>query len=326
MIGATGHIGTYLVPRLVRDGHEVVAISRGRRPPYGEGKEWGKVERVSLDREAADRTGEFAAAVASMHPGAVVDLLCFTVTSARQLAEALAPAGTYLLHCGTIWAHGPAVEVPVREDAPRRPFGDYGTQKAAIERLVLGMARQGALPCTVLHPGHIVGPGWAPVNPAGNVNPAVFGSLAKGEELQLPNFGLETVHHVHADDVAQAFVLALAGPGRASGEAFHVVSERALTLRGYAEQVAGWFGRDARLTFHPWAEWAKAQAPADAEATLDHISHSPSMSIAKISATLGYQPRYTSLQAVHESLERLVENGLVDTGGAKLAPLRGTRQ
>ena len=29
VIGATGHIGSYLVPRLVRAGHQVVALSRG---------------------------------------------------------------------------------------------------------------------------------------------------------------------------------------------------------------------------------------------------------------------------------------------------------
>ena len=29
VIGATGHVGTYLVPRLVRAGHEVIAMSRG---------------------------------------------------------------------------------------------------------------------------------------------------------------------------------------------------------------------------------------------------------------------------------------------------------
>ncbi|HEY3880184.1 MAG TPA: NAD-dependent epimerase/dehydratase family protein [Trebonia sp.] len=34
VIGATGHIGTYLVPRLVDRGHEVIAISRGARGPY----------------------------------------------------------------------------------------------------------------------------------------------------------------------------------------------------------------------------------------------------------------------------------------------------
>lgn len=30
VIGATGHIGTYLVPRLVDRGHEVIAVSRAR--------------------------------------------------------------------------------------------------------------------------------------------------------------------------------------------------------------------------------------------------------------------------------------------------------
>jgi nucleoside-diphosphate-sugar epimerase len=320
VIGATGHIGTYLVPRLVREGHEVVAISRGQRPPYEPDEAWDKVEHVVIDRAAADENGTFGPTVASMRPDAVADLLCFTVSSARQIADALAPASTYLLHCGTIWSHGPAVEVPVREDAPRRPFGDYGTQKAAIEELLLGMAQGGDLPCTVLHPGHIVGPGWAPVNPAGNFNPAVFERLAKGEELKLPNFGLETVHHVHADDVAQAFVKALSQPARASGEAFHVVSERALTLRGYAQVVAGWFGREANLTYLGWDEWSKNEAPEDAAATLDHISHSPSMSIAKATRALGYQPRYTSLEAVRESLEWLIDNGRVNTGGAKLSP------
>ena len=34
VIGGTGHIGTYLVPRLVRLGYEVVNISRSQRDPY----------------------------------------------------------------------------------------------------------------------------------------------------------------------------------------------------------------------------------------------------------------------------------------------------
>ncbi len=33
-IGATCHVGSYLVPRLVRAGHDVVAVSRGRRESY----------------------------------------------------------------------------------------------------------------------------------------------------------------------------------------------------------------------------------------------------------------------------------------------------
>lgn len=67
--------------------------------------------------------------------------------------------------------------------------------------------------------------------------------LAHGEELPLPNLGLETVHHVHGDDVAQAFMNALAYRSVSLGESFHVVSPAALTLRGYAESVADWFGK-----------------------------------------------------------------------------------
>ena len=40
VIGATGHVGTYLVPRLVRAGHEVLALSRGERQPYSPAPEW----------------------------------------------------------------------------------------------------------------------------------------------------------------------------------------------------------------------------------------------------------------------------------------------
>ena len=54
VIGATGHVGTYLVPRLVRAGHEVVAVSRGEREPYTPAPEWRVVERVRFDREADD--------------------------------------------------------------------------------------------------------------------------------------------------------------------------------------------------------------------------------------------------------------------------------
>ncbi len=65
VIGATGHVGGYLVPRLVDGGHEVVAISRGRQAPYREDPAWSAVERVVADREAEeDAAGTFGGRVA----------------------------------------------------------------------------------------------------------------------------------------------------------------------------------------------------------------------------------------------------------------------
>jgi nucleoside-diphosphate-sugar epimerase len=320
VIGATGHIGSYLVPNLVESAHEVVALSRGLRDPYRSDPAWDQVRRVTVDRDAEDAAGTFGGRVADLNADAVIDLMCFTPSSGRQLVDALRGTGAVLLHCGTIWVHGPAVEVPVSEDTARAPFGEYGTGKAEVEQLLLEESRRGGLQTAVLHPGHISGPGWPLINPAGNLDPAVWRKLATGETLELPNFGLETLHHVHASDVAQAFQLALGRFDRAAGESFHVVSEAALTLRGFAEAVAGWFGREAVLSFLPWDRFQAAVADEYAQATWEHISRSPSMSIAKAKNRLGYQPRYSSLETAAEAVRWLAEHRQVEVD---LATMQG---
>jgi len=301
VIGGTGHIGSYLVPRLVRGGHQVVCVRRGQRSPYFADHAWDQVETVVLDRASPG----FAAGVAALRADVVIDLICFTVESARELVEALRGSVSHFLHCGSLWVHGPGVEVPVTEEQPRRPFGEYGCQKAAIEAWLLQEARRTGFPATILHPGHIVGRGWAPLNPAGHFNPRVFADLAAGRELCLPNLGLETVHHVHAGDVSQAFERAMSRWSQAVGESFHVASPAALTLRGYAESVAAWYGKPARLTYLGWEQWRHTVSPEEAAATWDHIAHSPNASIAKARALLGYEPRYSSLEAVREAVEAL---------------------
>lgn len=311
VIGGSGHVGTYLVPGLVEAGHEVINISRNQRQPYRLHGAWKSVRQIMADREAEDAAGNFGRRVRDLKPDAVVDMICFTLDSARQLFEALDGQVQHFLHCGTIWVHGPSLEVPVTEQQPRRPFGEYGIQKAAIEAFLLDQARRHGFPATLLHPGHIVGPGWAPLNPAGHFNPQVFEKLAHGEELALPNLGMETVHHVHADDVAQSFMKALSNRSTAVGESFHVVSPAALSLRGYAEAVAGWFGQPAVLRYLPWGEWRATVSPEDAEATWDHIAHSPNCSIVKAQRLLDYRPRYSSLQGVYESVQWLIENKVI---------------
>ena len=307
VIGGTGHIGTYLTPQLAEAGHAVTCVSRGRREPYQPHEAWKLVVHAALDRSVED----FGERIAALQPEVVIDLTCYTPESAAQLVDALRGRVRHFLHCGTIWVHGHSVETPTTEDAPREPFGDYGCRKAAIEKYLLEEARARQFPATVLHPGHLVGPGWPPINPAGNFNPQVFSDLAAGREVAIPHLGMETVHHVHAADVAQAFVRAVARPGVAIGESFHVVSPGALRLRGYAERVASWFGQNPRLRFLPWEEWRRGVSERDAAVTWDHISHSPNCSIEEGRTLLGYQPRYTSLEAVRESVGWLMEHGLV---------------
>ncbi len=311
IIGGSGHVGTYLVPRLVEAGYDVINVSRQERAPYQANGAWKGVQQVQLDRTAAEQAGDFGQQIADLKPDVVIDMICFKPESARHLVEALRGQVQHFLHCGTIWIHGPSVTVPTTEMQPRRPFGDYGINKAAIETYLLDEARRNNFPATLLHPGHIVGPGWAPLNPAGYFNPEVFAKLGRGETLALPNLGMETVHHVHADDVAQIFMQALANRSSAVGESFHTVSAAAITLRGYAEAMAAWFGQPANLTFLPWEAWKKTVSTQEAQATWDHIAHSPNCSIAKAQRLLDYQPRYSSLQAVQESVRWLIENKVI---------------
>ena len=128
--------------------------------------------------------------------------------------------------------------MPVTEDEPRTAFGEYGIGKAAIEALLQRETIAGGVPSVVLHPGHISGPGWPAITPAGNLDPDVWRRLATGEPLALPDLGLGVLHHVHADDVAQAFERALTRPA-AIGASFHVVAEQAMTRAALGRR---WFG------------------------------------------------------------------------------------
>lgn len=306
IIGGTGHVGTYLVPRLVGAGHEVTVITRGQSQPYRSHAAWDSVARVSADREAGEASGTFGAEIAALGADIVIDMICFTEASARHLAEALAGKVAHFIHVGTIWVHGPSETVPTRECDPRAPFGEYGVQKSAIEDMLLGMARRGALPATVVRPGHIVGPGWAPLNPAGHFNPQVFRDIRDGKTLTLPNFGLETVHHVHAEDVAQVIWRSIENWSTSVGEAFNAVSPAAVTLRGYAEHMFRHFGHEPRLDFLPFEAWKSTVSEEDAQATWEHIARSPCHSIEKGRRLIGYAPRWSSFAAVEESVAALL--------------------
>ena len=72
------------------------------------------------------------------------------------------------------------------------------------------------------------------INPVGNLDPGVWQHLSAGSELVVPGLGTELMHHVHADDVAQAFALAVEHRSEAAGQAFSVTAASALNVRGFA--------------------------------------------------------------------------------------------
>ena len=298
MIGGRGKVGSYLIPMLVNDGFTVTNVSRGISHQYVENEAWKEVSQLDLDREAEG----FEDKIAALSPDCVIDMICFENADMEKLIDRLAGNTGHYLVCGSIWMHGISETVPLKEEECRCPLEHYGEQKGLMDFTIARRFRESGFPGTAVHPGHIVCPGDVPINPQGYKGNAVFEALKDGAPLWLPNFGMETLHHVHASDIAGVFFAAIKAGQPAFGEGFHAVSDAAVTLYGYASEAARWFGREALLKFEPFDEWKNRVSAEDAADTYEHIRRSPNCSMEKAKRLLNFSPKYSTFDAVRECI------------------------
>lgn len=324
VLGGSGHIGSYLVPKLIRDGHSVISITRSDRQPYtASDPAWQYVEKKFLDRSNTN----FNANVAKLNADVVVDLIAFDLDAVKGLVTALKPTKlSHYLFCSSIWAHGHATLLPSDPNAVNKePLDSYGKEKVACENYLKAEYRQNHFPATIVMPGQVSGPGWIIINPVGNLNPKIFQDIANGQAIALPNFGMETLHHVHADDVAQVFYLAIKHRNQSLGESFHAVVDQSITLYGFAQAMYRSFHQAPQINFLPWPEWKKymeqpefqswhekyADRDGDVEKTYYHIARSGNYSIANATNLLHYHPRHTILETINDSVHSYIERGVI---------------
>ena len=159
VLGGTGHVGSYLCPRLGEDPrYHCVCVSRSTtsEPYAADGGSWENVERVALDRSGADHNSPvlseaasdaaaaaeaaFVEAVAALNADVVIDMICFTQESCERLVEGLKGTNCgHFLHVGSIWSHGHSLAVPTLEGLPsdRAPLEEYGEEKNKCEQYLL---------------------------------------------------------------------------------------------------------------------------------------------------------------------------------------------
>lgn len=311
VIGGCGHIGSFLVPMLIKAGYEVTSISRGKSKPYTQDYVWKRVNMISLDRE---KDGDFAEKIAAIDADIVVDLINFHIEDTRKMVEAL--KGTRLSHylfCSSIWAHGRVKTLEADpNDLQKEPLDDYGRNKFMSELYLKEQWHTVGFPATIIMPGQISGAGWIIINPWGNTNTKMFETIAHGEKIYLPNWGMETLHHVHASDVAQLFFKAITHRNLSLGESFHAVAEESQTLYGYARLMYDFFNQQPNIDFLPWDKWTEYEGnPEEVSHTYYHIARSGKYSIENAKRLLDYQPQYTTQGTVIEAIQSYIDRGVI---------------
>ena len=239
--GASGHLGSHLVNRLLHEGHTVAILLRASS--YR-----GVLEQVLPQLQIIEgdlNTSSYIAPLTAFAPEAVFHLAWSGITAAernapRQITEnvqatlalldAAERAGAKLfLSTGSQAEYG-RVSGAIREDCPLHPETAYGAAKAALSQLVPAFCQRAGMRWVWLRVFSVYGPGDAPAH----MLPSLIASLLRGERPSL-TAGEQQWDYLYIDDAVSAMARAAAVPGLSG--IFNVASGLAVSLRSVVEQV-----------------------------------------------------------------------------------------
>ena len=302
VIGGTGHVGGFLVPALVREGHEVTVVATGRTP-VPEGPEWGKVKLVRARYERGSE--EWGRIMKDLGLEALVDMLGADLPGTYRAVK-----GTcrHLVACGSLWMLGPPKVVPTPEQTQGPcEFEGYARRYEEIYE-VMEVARRDGMAFTAIFPPNICGPGKVPLEPKGGRDPSVHLDMAKGKPVFLPEGTQALIGPCDAEDVAQGFVLALRCPDEADGEVFNVGSAYALTAVRFVQVYGEIYRTEIPVEFVPWEEFTRRVPDLGANY---HFREHMCPDISKIRKKLGYEPRHTPEESMERAVAWMRDRGMV---------------
>ncbi|MFD0631949.1 NAD-dependent epimerase/dehydratase family protein [Catenulispora yoronensis] len=250
--GATGTVGSRLVPRLLAQGEAVRALVRD---PESEtalrlrraGAELAVGDLTTLDAAEMQQITAGTAAVihlaAAFRNGETPEQSAVNTTAAVDLARAAVRTGvTRYVFASTNLVYGAGHIAPATEESALLPLGGppYPTSKTAAEQALQHLRTETALDLRVIRLAFIYGDG----------DPHIEQFMGRPLDWH-PSRRLQMVHHA---DVAQGLLLALRAED-VSGEVFNIADDSAVTLA----EIYAFMGREltpemaAREITDPWS-------------------------------------------------------------------------
>jgi len=229
ILGGTRFIGLVLLKELLRRGHEVAVLNRGRT----EADLPAEVVRFTADR---DDHASMQAALAGRSFDAVFDTSGYTALQVQGALDALGDRVRHYIFTSSTAVYFGSLIYPIREDdalMPDERGGAYGWNKIQAERLLAEWSARTGMPFSVIRPAYVYGPG---TNTLGR-EPSYFYRIEHGRPLLLPTRGIPLAHLVHVEDIAQLFAQCLDNP-RSYGQAYNGVGPDYASLRGWFQAMA----------------------------------------------------------------------------------------
>ena len=229
--GASGFIGSAIVPELIGAGHQVVGLARSEASAASLAAAGAEVHRGSLDDLDSLRSGA-AASDGVIHCAYIHDFSDMAGAGAADrgaietIGAALAGSGRpFVVTSGTLLV-SPG-RLATEEDAP--PVGPASHPRAASEVLALALASQGVRVSLIRLPPSVHGDGDHAFVPA-----LIGIARAKGVSAYIGD-GLNHWPAVHRLDAARLYRLAL--EKGAAGARYHGVGEEGIPVREIAEVI-----------------------------------------------------------------------------------------
>jgi len=218
------------------------------------------------------------------------------------------------LHVSTVGVHGHIEEGLADENYRFAPGDPYQRTKLEAEEWLLDFAGESGLPCSVIRPGPIYGPGDLRLL-------KMFRMVSKGFFIMLGK-GKGWYHLVHVDDLSNVMLLAALNP-EARSEAFIAVGDDPIQMVEMARLIARNIGTRVRVIRLPlWPFYLASDvfaaicnplgiSPPIYRRRVDFYTKDRKFDNSKVKRVLGYTFKYDNEKGIEETARWYMDQNLL---------------
>lgn len=195
-----------------------------------------------------------------------------------------------VIYTGTRGQYGPAVALPVNEEAPTHPKGIYEISNLTAEKIIQVYYDAHGIEAVLLRLTNIYGPRAQMKHPRYGVVNWFIRLAIDGETIKVFGDGKILRDFLYIDDAVEAILMCALAPG-AVGEVFNVGIDQPKNFIELADAVIEAAGT-GRWEFAPFSPERKAQEPGDFYSD-----------ISKIRRLVGWEPRTALCAGLRQTVE-----------------------